>query len=594
MGVRAADFILDFLAARAVDKVFLLTGGALTYVIDAFHKRSDIGYVCVRHEQAAAMAADGFSRVRPDSIGVALTTSGPGATNLLTGTGCSWFDSIPCLYISGQVNTYESRQGRSVRQVGFQEMDIVDVIAPIAKYAVRVEEANQVPCALERAYHEAKSGRPGPALLDLPMDVSRTEIDLDRAARFHPPDEAGRLRAGVDAALDQCLAWLAEARRPVILAGGGVRLASGAAGLKRLAEGAGIPVVVSLNGLDALPHDSPAYIGFIGVYGNRGANLALANADLLIAVGSRLDTRQTGTQPPSFAREARKIVVDVDANELAHHRVQVDLPVQGDAAYFLEALAAAAAKTKLPDFSVWLAQARRWSAAFPADEGRRRDGGPGVDPYAFFQSLSRVMADDDVVSLDTGQNMVWGVQSLAPRGGMRVFTAGGMSPMGYAFPAAIGASVGRGGRRAIAVNGDGGMQINIQELQTLADTGLPVKVFVANNRSLGLIRQFQDVYFEGRHEASVPGKGYGAPDFVKVAQAFGLPGVRIETEAGLDQVVRRVLETDGPVLADVAIRDRADVVPKLIVNKPIEEQSPELDPEVLRRNLIVRPYRPGG
>lgn len=582
-----ADYITDWLTAHGVDRVFLLTGGALTYLVDAIGKRDDIDYVCVAHEQAAAMAADGFSRVRPGSIGVALTTSGPGATNLITGTGCSWFDSIPVLYISGQVNTYESRQGRPVRQIGFQEMEVAQMLETVTKFAYRLEEAAEIGWVLDKAWHLAKSGRPGPAFVDVPFNIQRTEIETDDLPTYTPPEPEGPQGAELDALIARAGEMVKAAQRPIILAGGGVRGADGADDLRRLARAIGAPVAVSMNGLDAFPSDDPLYAGFIGVYGHRGANFAVANSDLLIGVGTRLDSRQTGTRPETFAREAQRIIVDIDGDELASLRVEPDLAVQADAGVFCGLLVDSLTGAELPDWSAWRERVTRWTTEMPADEGRRR--GAGVDPYFMYHTLSGLMADDDVVTLDTGQNMVWGCQALKLKAGQRAFTAGGMSPMGYSFPAAIGVSVARGGGRVIAVNGDGGMQINLQELITIKTYDLPVKVIVANNDSLGLIRQFQDVYFEGRNEASVPGKGYAAPDFAALARVYGIDAWTVDNQADLAAALTEMLAAPGPGLMDVKLRPGALVEPKLIVNRPIEDQDPPLDRETLAGRMVIEP-----
>ena len=274
--------------------MFLLTGGAISFIIDRFHLHDGIDYVCVAHEQAAAMAADAYSRMRPDTMGVALVTSGPGATNALTGVGCSWFDSIPCLIISGQVNTYESRGSLAVRQIGFQEMDIVEIARPITKLAAQVNRPEDILYMLEKAWHTAHSGRPGPVLLDIPMDVQRQEVDWDKLRRFTPDDDTPRYESNCRSELEEIRSLLENAERPVLLAGGGVRNSGGHEQLLRVAEKYGLPVCLSTNGIDSFPHDHPNFAGFIGVYGNRCGNFTLTNSDVLLAVGSRLDNRQTG------------------------------------------------------------------------------------------------------------------------------------------------------------------------------------------------------------------------------------------------------------------------------------------------------------
>ncbi len=582
-----SDIIIDYLASKGVEHVFLMTGGHVAFLLDRFHGRTDIDYICVAHEQSASMAADAVSRLRPGSMGVAIATSGPGATNLLTGIGCSWFDSIPCLCITGQVNTYEAKGDLKVRQTGFQEMEIVRMAKPITKWAAELTRAEDTLYFLDKAWHIATSGRPGPVLLDVPMDIQRVDVDPAGLRRYHPPRPK---KKAVPDWLDACLKLIRAAKRPAILAGGGVRNANASAELRQLSERLGAPVCLSMNGIDAFPHDHPNYAGFIGVYGNRGGNLTLANCDLLIAVGSRLDSRQTGVKTELFARHAKKVVVDIDPAEL-NARVKADLAVQGDAGDFLRTLCAALEGQKLPDRSDWLAHAASWRQRYSPAPARACTPG-GLDPYAFMDALSRALGPDDVVVLDTGQNMVWGVQAIHPRANMRMFTAGGMSPMGYSFPAAMGAAFSGRPGRAVAIIGDGGMQINVQELETVRRHNLPLTVFVVNNSGLGLIRQFQDDYLGSRHTAARHYTGYTTPDFVRVAQAYDVTALRIDGPEGLDAKVREALSADGPVLCDVCVDPACNVIPKALMGHPIEDQFPYIPREELLSQMIVEPVAP--
>ena len=580
-----SDIILDFLVEQHVSKVFLMTGGHVAFLLDRLYGRKDIGYVSVAHEQAASMAADGVSRIRPDSIGVAIATSGPGATNLLTGIGCSWFDSIPSLHLTGQVNTYESKGERKVRQVGFQEMDIVAMAKPITKWAATLDKAENVLYFLQKAVHIAKSGRPGPVLLDIPMNFQRQDVDYDSLPRFITEEERGA--AKVDVA--EVVALIAQAERPAILAGGGVRNADAAGLLRELAEKIDAPVCLSMNGIDAFPHDHPNYGGFIGVYGNRGGNLTLANSDLIVAVGSRLDSRQTGVNTDKFARFAKKVVVDIDPEELGA-RFTPDVSVTADAGDFLKALLAAVPAVSAPR-AEWLGKVRAWREKFPVCP-EVCCSADTLNPYMFMDALSAQLGPDDAVVLDTGQNMVWGTQVLHPRAGIRMWTAGGMSPMGYSLPAAMGAAFAKDKGRALCLIGDGGMQINIQELETIRRHNLRLTVFVVNNSGLGLIRQFQDDYLGSRHVAATAPQGYTSPDFVAIAEAYGIKSLRIDSPMGLTAAIRESLDHDGPVLVDVQVDKTCNVIPKALMNHPMEDQYPYIDKDVLLAEMIVEPLDP--
>lgn len=586
--MKLSEYVLNFLVRQGITDVFLITGGVISRMVDAFHGRTDIRYICTRHEQAAAMAADAYARITR-KFGVAMGTSGPGATNLITGIGCSWFDSIPTLSITGQVNTFESKGRSSLRQCGFQETDIVSIVKPVTKYAKYIGDPSEIRYELEKAIHIATSGRPGPVLLDLPMDVQRAEIDPVILAGYEPSEPEGLDDdATIARKAEESVQWLLSAERPVFIVGAGVRIAQAEDEFFRFAETVGIPTVPSWAGLDIMPHDHHLFVAQFGVYGNRAANFAVQNADLIISVGTRLDTRMTGGKPETFARGAKKVIVDIDKAEL-NKRLKPDLPVVADAKKYLQALNRAIAEQVKPDFSGWRERIAKWKDKYPIVDPTEYDKEGAVSPRVFVDKLCDSLSDDMVTIVDTGGNLSWAMQTFKIKGTQRIFSAYGYSPMGYSFPAAIGASVALGDRPVVCTIGDGGMQMNIQELQTLAYYQLPVKVFIMNNRSYGIIKQFQEELFEGRYEATQPGMGYDCPDFVKVAQAYGLASARIASQQEIAEKVNWVLEVPGPVVCEVMLDDSARIVPKTVFGHPIEDQWPLLDREELRQNMIVRP-----
>ncbi len=583
--MKLSDYVIDFLAGEGVTHIFELIGGAITHLLDSTYGRSDIRCVSVRHEQAAAFAAEGVGRLT-GNLGVAMATSGPGATNLVTGIGSAFFDSIPCLYVTGQVNTYEYKWNRPVRQIGFQETDIVSIVRPITKYAALVDDPLRIRFELEKAVFVARSGRPGPVLLDIPMNVQRADIDPDRQAGFEGSPEQASLEASLASDLSpaaEVADILRSARRPVLLAGGGIRLSRGCGELLRLVEKTGIPVAVTLMGLDAFPHDHPAFCGMVGAYGNRFSNLAVANADALLAVGTRLDTRITGTRPDSFARGARVAHVDIDPAELGA-KVGKALGVRADAAAFLRVLAdALPAEGGCP--GAWRERIDHYRQKYPSVTAPAAQA--SIDPNRFIEKLSDAAGEDDILSVDVGQHQMWVGQSFRLRARQRVLVSGGMGAMGFALPAGIGACLASGGKRTIVVCGDGGFQINIQELQTVAHHGIPVKMIVMNNRALGMVRQFQEIYFDGRYQSTV--LGYSAPDFVRVAGAYGIPAARVEGSSGQEEAIRTLLGQEGPCLLEVALPQDTQVNPKLMVNRPVEDMFPFLSREELRSEMIVPP-----
>lgn len=582
--MKLSDYIIDFLVHEGVSHVFELIGGAITHLLDSVYGRDDMRCISVHHEQSAAFAAEAYARIN-GNLGVAMATSGPGALNLVTGIGSCYFDSVPCLFITGQVNTYEYKFGRAVRQLGFQETDIVNVVKPLTKYAELVAEAGKIRYHLEKAIYLARSGRPGPVLLDIPMNIQRAQIEPEKLPGFWKSQEfntihkTGLFNHGV---IVEVIKLIQGAQRPVILAGGGVQTAGAADELSLLVEKTGIPVVTSLMGLDVLPHDNPAFFGMIGAYGNRYSNLTLANCDFLLILGSRLDTRQTGTRPDTFARAAKKVHVDIDPLEL-NEKVQVDIAVNCNVKEFLSRINARLEGYVKADLSPWYEIIKGFREKYPAIS--RPDKAENIDPHCFMELLSMHCAEADIICLDVGQNQMWAAQSFRLKKKQRMLISGGMGAMGFALPAALGAAMAAPGRQVIVISGDGGIQVNIQELDTIVNHNLPVKIFVMNNRCLGMVRQFQDMYFGGRQQSTVI--GYSCPDLGKVATAYSIPSYTIVSTAKSRDIIETVLKTEGPAFVDVQLEQATCVDPKLVVNRPIEDMSPHLDRAELEKIMLI-------
>lgn len=595
--MKASDYIAEFIAQLGTKQVFLITGGAIAHVVDSVCRRAeetgDYGYVCFQHEQAGAMAVEAYSRLGP-GMGVMLATSGPGATNLITGMCGCWFDSVPGLFITGQVNTAESvasaAQGRP-RQVGFQETDIVGMVGGVTKFAAQVTDAADLRYTLEKAAYLARHGRPGPSLVDIPVNISVADVDPAAMRAFDPAELDGEgydSAAVVAAKAAEVASLLAKAERPVLLLGMGVKVAKSEAAALALAEQLKIPVLVTWSGFDAIAHDHPLFVGHIGVYGHRGANLTVQNCDLLISLGSRLDTRITGGNLKLFARAAKKVSVDVDASELGKGRgIVIDVPVHASVADFIPALSAAAAGVVRPDVSQWLERAKQWYRRYPAVLPEYR-AQPSLNAYVVAQEISERTPEGYVTVVDEGGNLVWTIQSWQVKPGQRVISTFGNSPMGYALPAAIGAAVAT--RQPVScIDGDGGFQMNIQELQTVAHYKLPVRIFLLNNRCMGIIRQFQDQYFGSRYYATTPEHGYAAPNFAAVAQGYGIPAVTVENAAELGPALDRAMASAGPILVDIHIDRDQKLNPKLEFGRPLEDMAPYLSDEEFSQNMVVEP-----
>ncbi len=565
--MKGADYVAEFLHRAGMTKVFLMNGGACAFMVDAVARHRGLHYVCVQHEQAAAMAADAVWRVS-GRVGATMATSGPGATNLITGIACSHFDSIPSFHVTGQVNRKESAAylGARVRQAGFQETKIVEMVRPITKYAVQVHNADELRRELPKAYAEAVTGRMGPVLVDVPMDVQQEEVgELDA---FVPPKRPVDEAAG--AALVAAASRLFEgSERPAVLVGAGVGLSGAAGCVEAWLRRAGVPFVSSWNGMTYFDHDLENYCGGIGVYGNRGANYILQNCDALLVLGSRLENRQRPGNPRNFVPGARVLVADVDAEELKKYAADDYATLNMDLAAFApEAMPA-------PRLSAaWLDYVRATKARFLGqDISTSSRQSNSLSPYAVVKRVNELLDDDAIVACDTGACLAW-VYQMFRRKRHSLFTAGGNSPMGYALPALIGATLSAPGRQAVCFMGDGGFQLNIQELQTLVHLGLDATVIVMNNGGYGIIKQFQDTYLGSRHAGT--GAGYSVPDFGKVVAGYGVRYWRVDA---LEDVTREMFSGPGAKVVDVTIAPNTLIEPKVEMGRPINDQFPYVSNE---------------
>ncbi|WP_315763401.1 thiamine pyrophosphate-binding protein [Bradyrhizobium sp. SZCCHNS2005] len=579
--MNGSEYIAEFLVRVGCMRVFTLTGGACAFMLDAVGRHPDLDFICFQHEQSAAMAADAVWRACR-RVGVTMATSGPGATNLITGIACSYFDSIPSLHITGQVNQRESNafHGANVRQSGFQETKIVDMVRPITKYAVMVRTGEELRQELAKAYVIAKSGRMGPVLIDVPMDIQQIEIEGDILLA---PDEP--VKAEPFASVAASIATtLAQAKRPIVLWGGGIGLAGVEKEVAAWLQRETVPFVSSWAGLTFFDHDHPQFLGQIGVYGNRGANFALQNADTILVLGSRLDNRQRSGNPRNFAAGATVHVVDVDLEELNKYKNDGYRTSHID---FTD-LPAVLNEVKLPPpQESWSGYVKEMKERY---FGRETSASAArlntLSPYDVVRRINAVAAPDAIVTGDTGAAICWLHQAFKIKR-HTLFTAGGNSPMGYALPAAIGAKLEVPERQVISYNGDGGMQLNIQELQTLKNLDLDIAVIVMNNGSYGIIRQFQDSYLGSRYSASQD--GYSVPDFCRVAEAYGLRSARIER---LDQITPDLFG-GGPIVIEVMLSEQTLIEPKLEMGRPINDQFPYLDDaEYASGNRFVEYPRP--
>lgn len=577
--MKLSDYVIDFLVSQGVTHIFEVCGGSLAHLLDSLYGRKDITTISMHHEMAASIAAEGYSRVS-DSIGVAMATSGPGATNLITGIGSCYFDSIPCLFITGQVNTYEFKFDKPTRQIGFQEMDIVNIVKPITKKAYLVIDEKKIRYDLEEAICIAKQGRPGPVLIDIPLNIQRAIIDPDMLIEFDQ-DSSESSNETDEEKVDNVVDLIKSANRPIILVGGGVRQSKGNDELKKFAHKTGIPVVASLMGLDAFPHDQPQFVGMIGTYGNRYANLAIANSDLVLALGTRLDTRQTGTRPETFARGAKIVHVDIDPFEL-NNKIKSSIAINYDIKKFLTILNKDTFECDVTKLDHWNKIIQLYKEKYPSFHVPINDA---IEPNYFNHLLSEFLPEDAVICVDVGQNQMWAAQSLEIKGSQRFLTEGGMASMGCALPMAVGASMAKPGKIIVVITGDGGFQLNLQELQTVYHHNLPIKIILMNNGCYGMVRQFQEQYFDGRCQSTVI--GYSNPDFQDVVSAYRIPSLKIIRNDEARMALETLFCDMQPRFLEVSINCDFKVLPKLSVNRPVEDQEPLLSRSELRSNMFI-------
>ncbi|TXN39013.1 thiamine pyrophosphate-binding protein [Methylobacterium sp. WL30] len=594
---RLADYVAEFVAAQGVGCVFLVPGGGAMYLVDAVGACPALTYVPNHHEQASAIAAEAYARVN-GRLGCALVTTGPGATNAITGCAGAWIESVPLLIISGQVKRDDLIGASGVRQMGPQEVDIVSIVRPITKYAATVMEPAAIRRHLEEAVHRATTGRRGPVWLDIPLDVQNATIDVAALAGFAPPSPDAST-GPTEAQLDAVMGMVARAERPIILAGHGIRLAEAAGAFRELYETLQIPVVTTWNAADLIPAAHPLSVGKPGTVALRAPNFAVQNADLVIAIGARLDNVVTAHNPAKFGRHAQKVVVDVDAAELAKfsENAGFSLRIEADARDFIGRLLPRAREAAPVDRSGWLARCADWKRRYPINDGAPFPTEGPIGHFHLTQMLSEELPEDGlIVTGSSGLAVEFFHTGFQNKPGQRVFLTSGLGAMGYGLPAMIGAYMASDRRPFVGIESDGSLMMNVQELQTIASLGMPVRMFVFNNNGYASIRTTQRNYFEGRYVGSGPQAKLDIPDLVALAKTFGWDAFAISDVADLRDGIRRALDHPGPLLVDVRVIETEALFPKSAAlpqadgsmrSMPLEDMSPLLPRDEFRANMIV-------
>ena len=597
--MKLSDYVASFIVQQGVGHVFLLPGGGCMHLMDSVAKESRLEYVACLHEQGCAYAAEAYAEYG-NRLGVALVTAGPGGTNAVTGVATAWIESASTMFISGQAKRADMIGTKGVRSMGTQEVDMVSVVRSITKYAVSVLDPNTIRYHLEKAAYFATHGRPGPVWIEIPLDVQALDIDPEKLIGFQPDATERPSSAHLKTAVAQVIDRIKASQRPVLLVGNGVRCGNGIEMFRALLEKLQIPVLLTWKAIDMLPEEHPLYRGRPGGMGQRAANFTQQNSDFILIVGARLDLPSIAFDFKNFARGATKALVDADPTEIWKFQPAIDLPICADAGDFLKELLTQADALQGYAATEWLQRTRDWQLKYPVvlPEYRSADNG-FVSTYVFNDILSEeVLASDVILTGGSGAASDICMQTFKVKKGQRIFNIPGIGAMGSGLPAAIGGCLASGKRRTICTEGDGGFQMNIQELETLRRLNLPVKFFVLNNDAYGSIRSMQKAHFAGRVAAADSHSNLSLPDLQKIAAAYGIKSERITSNACIRETIQRILATDGPVLCEVMVSPHEVTAPRVssalkpdgtIVTKPMEDMSPLLDRAEFLENMIVPP-----
>jgi len=601
--MRVADYAMRFIAGLGVKHVFVLTGGGAMHLNDALSHCPDLEYICNHHEQACAIAAEAYSKAT-NHLGVAMVTTGPGGTNAITGLAGAWLDSTPCLFLSGQVKRADRMYKPDgtplgVRQRGIQEVDIVSIVRPLTKYAVTVTDPSSIRYHLEKAVYLARTGRPGPVWIDIPIDVQAATVHETDLRRFDPAEIPARIDGHLTHEVSEVIERLNRAERPLLLIGNGIRLSGAQSEVLELVRALDVPVAATWVAMDLIGDDHPRFVGKPGTVAARGANFAVQNCDFLLSIGARLDLPVIGWSAAQFARAAHKVMVDIDPGELGKLDEFMDATICADAGAFMHEIIRQRGTIKPRDRGEWLKKCADWKTRYPIVQAEHRAPEGRVSIYHLSEIIGEEAGpEDQVVSGSSGSGIEIFLFAFRARRGQRVFHTAGLGAMGFGIPASIGACIASGRKRTICVDGDGGFQLNIQELATIAHLQLPIKFFILNNDGYASIRASQANFFGAPSIGCSEETGVRLPDYRKVSHAYGLSCAVIEDQRNLREQVRRVLRMPGPVVCDVKVIPDEVRAPRVtsvqrpdgsFVSKPLEDLWPFLDREEFKGNMLVEP-----
>jgi acetolactate synthase-1/2/3 large subunit len=592
--IKVSDYIAEYIYSLGVKDVFLIPGGGNIALVDSINRHESLNFVVNHHEQASAMAAESYGRVG-ENIGVCTVTFGPGCTNTLNGVVGAWLDSIPVLYLSGQVKRDNMILDSGLRQLGVQEVNIIEMVKPVTKHAAVIMESEEVLYHLEKAVYLAKSGRPGPSFLDIPSDVLSAEIDTETLKHFNPKTEGLEFVGdNLEVKVKQALEMLLTAKRPVIFAGHGINLSKSRVEFLELVEKLQIPVLTSMSALDVIPTNNQLFTGRPGVFGDRAGNFAVQNADLILSLGARHHLWNIGYNYKAFAPRAKKIVVDIDPNELKKKTVIPDLPINANVKDFILEFIKQLELSKLPLNASWNQQCLEWKNKYPVVLPEYQQETEFVNSYVFIKKLSNLLPENSTVVTGVGTSFTGTLQSFEAKNGTRLFCSVGNASMGWDLPAAIGASFVTNKKEIILITGEGSIMMNLQELQTISYHQLPIKIFLLNNNGYLAIKNTINAFFGGKLAGVDESSGISFPSFKKVAETFNLAYETINNHLELENKIKQVLAHKGPIICNINMSPNQPLLPKVysqknpdgsMESKSLEDMYPFLDREEYNKNM---------
>jgi acetolactate synthase-1/2/3 large subunit len=570
--MKCSDFIAKKIS-NYTDYVFSGQGGSVVHILDSFSKIKKIKIIPSQNEQGASLAADAYFRTT-NKIGVVVATSGPGILNAIQGMACSYYDSVPALYISGAPVTSLLKKNKKLRQLGFQEMEIKDLVKSITKYSVRITNTDQLNYEIEKCISIATSGRPGPVLIDLPDDIQRRELSTKKQKKYLKKKKIYKINFS---SLKKFKKLIKKSKKPLIIIGNGVKISNSYKSIQKLIDKYKIPFSTTWATTDLFQINSPLNVGSFGVYATRHGNFAVQNADLLIILGSRLNGTQIGT-PKLFSPRSKKIMIDIDKNELKEeNKISIDLKINVDIEEFIRKQGFDCLK-EIKISKKWLEAIKEWKKNFPIINKKFYKEKNFVNPYIFFDKLSKYSKNKDILIPDASANLVWFYQAYRPKKGQKIFTALNHSPMGYSIAAAVGASLGsKKNQNIIATIGDGSVQMNIQEIENIKNFNLPIKIFILDNSGYGMVKQTIDTWLNKNYVGCDKQSGLSIPNFIKVFEAYGIKSVEIKNNQGINNKLKFIMNYKKPIMCNIKINKDARIVPKMKPGDPLEDMLPRLD-----------------